>query len=85
MNMNKCSKCKKDTESGSTFVEGGISYRFCKDCSDILNTFSIPTNIIPIFLQSHKEMGNINKNIFDAREKRLKGNSPWKKNVEDAI
>lgn len=75
--LTKCAKCKEDTNGGSIYVEGGTSFRFCKTCSDILETFPVPTNIMHIFLTEEQKQSQITRNIFEARRKRLQGISKW--------
>lgn len=74
---NTCAKCKKDTKEGSSMVEGGKVYRFCKTCSKILHSFQMPTNIIPIFLKSENDMSDEMRNIFEARKRRAEGQTVW--------
>lgn len=75
--MNKCAKCKNDTEGGSTYVEGGTSYQFCKTCSDILETFPVPTNIMHVFLTPDERQSQIDRNMFEARKRRISGIKLW--------
>lgn len=75
--MIKCAKCKSSCEGGSTYLEGGVDYPFCKECTDILETFPIPTNILHSFLGSEKMQSQITKNIFAARKRRAKGEKVW--------
>jgi hypothetical protein len=74
----KCYKCEKDAIEDTIFLVEGTSYKFCKDCQDILNTFPNPIDIIPIFMETDQEMGQVTKSIFDGRKRRLKGEGPWK-------
>ena len=74
--MAKCAKCKK-IASGA-IIEGGVSYDFCQTCLDILNTFPIPTNIMHIFLTPEDRQSQEDRNIFEARKRRLAGLSVWK-------
>jgi hypothetical protein len=75
--MIKCSKCKSSCEGGSTYIEGGETYSFCKECTDILETFPIPKNILHTFLGTEKMQSLITKNIFEARKRRVKGEKVW--------
>jgi hypothetical protein len=56
-----CAKCK-DPANGSIFVEGGVSYPFCKTCTEILDSFSIPTNILHVFLKPEDKLSQVEKN-----------------------
>jgi hypothetical protein len=78
--MQKCAKCKADA-NGSIIVEGGVSYPFCNECSSLLETFPVPTNILHTFLTEDQRMSQEDKNIFEARKRRLKGKSLWKNNI----
>lgn len=69
----KCSKCNDPFEGGCTYIEGGNAYQFCKTCTDILETFPVPTNIMHMFLNPNQK----DKAIFSARKERLNGKSPW--------
>lgn len=72
----KCAKCEDDTEGGSTFVQGGVAYPFCKTCTEILESFPIPTNILHIFLKPEDMETQEEKNIFEAR-RRASGERYW--------
>lgn len=74
-----CKKCSSDLEGGSIIVKEGISYCFCKECSDILYTFANPTDIIYIFLKPDSELSEEDKNIFGAKRRRARGESVWEK------
>lgn len=75
----KCEKCKDSLEGGAVFVEGGKSYNFCKLCSKILESYPKTGNIIPIFLKDDSEMTQVDKNMFEARKRRAKGETLWPK------
>lgn len=68
--MKNCVKCKSNTIGGSTIIEGGTSYAFCKECTNILQTFPIPTNIMHIFLKQEDRINQFDKNIWEARKRR---------------
>ena len=71
----KCSKCGKDNEDNTMFVEGGIGYLFCKECADILD--HLPTgNRINNFISSGKETW-VEENIRKVRERRKRGEKMW--------
>jgi recombinational DNA repair protein (RecF pathway) len=74
-NKTRCAKCKSsiDMDSTSTYIEGGESYPFCKKCSDILETFPIPANIIRQFLTPEQQQSQVQRNIFAARKQRTEG------------
>jgi hypothetical protein len=67
----KCCKCYSSLEGGSTYIEGGMAYSFCKICTDVLETF--PTNIMHIYLIPESKQSQADKNIFEARKRRNKG------------
>jgi hypothetical protein len=71
----QCAKCN-DTANGSTIVDGGVSYSFCKTCSNILETFP-NTNIMHIFLTPDQMQSQVDRNIFEARKRRVKGERVW--------
>jgi hypothetical protein len=77
--MQKCAKCKDPIKNGSTYVEGGIAYQFCETCTAILETFPLPTNIMNIFLTPEDRMSQADKNIFEARKRRVQGKGNWGK------
>lgn len=74
----KCDKCKDSIKGGSTVVSEGIAYNFCKSCTEILETFPNPSNIIHIFLTPDQRQSKADRNIFEARKRRAKGESVWK-------
>lgn len=77
--MKKCAKCKDESSrTYSTYFEGGVGYEFCETCTDILETFPVPTNIMHVFLIPDDRMSQVNRNIFEARRRRIKGQSVWK-------
>lgn len=78
----KCDKCKDYIVNGSTYIEGGISYHFCKTCTNILETFPVPTNIMHIFLTPEDRLTQFQRNIFEARKRRVSGNSPWNSEIK---
>lgn len=75
--MDKCAKCGDNAKGGAIYVEAGVAYPFCKTCTEILETFPVPANIMHIFLTPEERQSQETKNIFDARERRLKGEKLW--------
>jgi len=69
----KCKKCKKDAKEGASFVEGGIVYKFCKDCAESIETSgkSMPVHQ---FLNETK----VDRSIREAKERRDRGESLWR-------
>lgn len=75
---NNCAKCHSDFEFGSTIVKDGIAYKFCKTCTNILESFPVPANIMHVFLTPEDKQSQENKNIFEARKRRAESKSLWK-------
>ena len=75
--MERCVKCKSPA-NGAIITEGGVSYPFCNNCTKILETFDVPTNIMHTFLKHEDMMSQVEKNIFEARRARLNGEGTWK-------
>jgi hypothetical protein len=71
-----CAKCEEDAD-GSTFVEGGYTFTFCKTCSDILDELDRTGNVIHDFLGSKKKGSWVARNIREARERRARGELYW--------
>lgn len=73
----KCKKCKKDAKNGATFVEGGIAYKFCQECSHKIEESgkSMP---IHHFMNPDKKETKVMKNIREAKEARARGESLWR-------
>lgn len=72
MTENKCAKCKEPAD-GNTYCKESEAFKFCKLCSEIIETFP------PGGWHSFLDEGQIAKNIIEARRKRLKGESPFRK------
>jgi hypothetical protein len=73
----KCAKCKSDPRGGPIYIANGEIYHFCNNCDSILTS---QTNaIIRLFLDGRLDLGQIDKDMIQARKARAEGKSLWKK------
>lgn len=72
--MKKCTKCEKDA-NGAFFVEGGNCFQFCKECTDIIETF--PTGYAITTFINFGKYNLIEKNILEAKKRRIRGETIW--------
>jgi len=69
-----CAKCNKHAD-GETHVEGGISFTFCKYCSEKIEDRT--GGVVSDFIGPEKKESHVAKNMREARERRAKGIKIW--------
>lgn len=80
-----CSKCKKKILKGVWHTHHGQLFHFCKTCNEILETFPDHAKIIHEFIKDEKEMTKVQKNIFEARTRRVLGETYWSNSSQDVV
>ncbi len=72
----KCDRCKQETEGVHIIAKEGESFKLCRVCVDVFNSF--PTSLrMTDFLRDKSEMGKIERNMIEARERRASGQRMW--------
>jgi len=78
--MEKCSKCKTDSDFLVNYTDLESKWSFCYFCN---TAFDRPIDFIKEFMKD--DFGNfpisqISKDMINARKDRAEGNSPWASN-----